>query len=223
VTGAGGYGVTMRAGNGVLDSQWQELYAQVEATRRRSRVLAARHQAARRTTALLLRRIHAARARAEQVGELWLAAHPGGDRLRYSAAARMQARLESMPVIEQAKGIIMAQYGWPEDQAFDALRRVSQRHNIKVRDLAAQIVARTAGSAPARPRARPARANGAAGEEPAYATILAAAKHTSSGLRVPAGDPGRNRLPAHRQRRERAAGQADQQAVAGAGRRRRAG
>jgi AmiR/NasT family two-component response regulator len=31
-----------------------------------------------------------------------------------------------MPVIEQAKGIIMAQCGLPEDQAFDALRRASQ-------------------------------------------------------------------------------------------------
>jgi AmiR/NasT family two-component response regulator len=31
--------------------------------------------------------------------------------------------MASMPVIEQAKGILMAQYGWPEEQAFDALRR----------------------------------------------------------------------------------------------------
>ena len=223
MTGAGGYGVSVRAGNGIMDSQGQELYAQVEATRRRSRVLAARHRAARRTTAQLVQRIQAARARAEHVGELWLAAHLDGDRLRYSAAARLQARLESMPVIEQAKGIIMAQCGWPEDQAFDALRRVSQRYNIKVRYLAARIVAHTAGSAPARSRARPARANGAAGEESAYATIRAAAKHTSSGLRVPAGEAKGNRLPAHRQRRERTAGQAGQQAVAGARRRRAAG
>jgi hypothetical protein len=49
-----------------------------------------------------------------------------------------------MPVIEQAKGIIMAQFGWSQDQAFDALRRLSQRENIKVRDLAAMVVATTA-------------------------------------------------------------------------------
>ena len=55
--------------------------------------------------------------------------------------------MASMPVIEQAKGIIMARYGWSENQAFDALRRASQRENIKVRDLAASIVAQTARSA----------------------------------------------------------------------------
>jgi len=69
--------------------------------------------------------------------------------MQYSAHARLQARLASMPVIEQAKGVIMAQRGWPEDQAFDALRRASQRENVKVRDLAAMIVARTASSEPA--------------------------------------------------------------------------
>jgi dihydrodipicolinate synthase/N-acetylneuraminate lyase len=43
-------------------------------------------------------------------------------------------------VIEQAKGIIMAQNGcWPEE-AFDLLRRASQRANVKVRELAVQIV-----------------------------------------------------------------------------------
>ena len=76
------------------------------------------------------------------------------DRLRYSAHARLQARVSSLPVIEQAKGIIMAQFGWPEDQAFDALRRTSQRENIKVRDLAAKIVATAAQSASAQSHAR---------------------------------------------------------------------
>jgi hypothetical protein len=79
-----------------------------------------------------------------------------------------------MPVIERAKGIIMAQYGWPEDQAFDALRRASQRENIKVRDLAAEIVAKTARSAPAQPQARPAHEDGPASEELAHAGIPAA-------------------------------------------------
>jgi len=45
-----------------------------------------------------------------------------------------------MAVIEQAKGIIMAQNGCRPDEAFDLLRRASQRSNIKVRELAAQIV-----------------------------------------------------------------------------------
>jgi len=152
----------MPAGNGGMDTQLPELYAQAQAARRQSRVLAARHHAAQQAATEILQRIHAARDRAERIGELWLAARPGADRLRYSAYARLQARLASMPVIEQAKGIIMAQCGWPEDQAFDALRRASQRENIKVRDLAAQIVAKTASSASAQRRAGPARTNGSA-------------------------------------------------------------
>jgi ANTAR domain len=61
------------------------------------------------------------------------------------------AKLESMPVIEQAKGIIMARAGLTEGDAFDLLRRASQQQNVPVRDLAAQIVASTAGN----PRPRP--------------------------------------------------------------------
>jgi hypothetical protein len=55
----------------------------------------------------------------------------------------------------------MAQCGWPEDQAFDALRRASQRENIKVRDLAAKIVATTAQSAAAQAHSRGRRQPGA--------------------------------------------------------------
>jgi hypothetical protein len=60
--------------------------------------------------------------------------------------ARLLARLQTMPVIEQAKGIIMAQSSYSEDQAFDLLRRTSQRQNVPVRELAAHIVAKAAGS-----------------------------------------------------------------------------
>jgi len=148
---------SMPAGHGGMDIPPLELYAQARAARRQSRVLAARHRAAEQAAGEILQRIHAARDRAEQIGELWLAARPDTDRLRYSAYARLQARLASMPVIEQAKGIIMAQCGWPEDQAFDALRRASQRANIKVRDLAAQVVAKTVSSASAQRQASPAR------------------------------------------------------------------
>ena len=58
-----------------------------------------------------------------------------------SAYARLQARLGTMPVIEQAKGIIMAQHGCAPEEAFALLRQVSQRANVKVHVLAAQIVA----------------------------------------------------------------------------------
>jgi hypothetical protein len=62
--------------------------------------------------------------------------------LQRSETARLLARLETMPVVEQAKGIIMAQSRCGEAEAFDLLRRASQRSNIPVRDLAAQIVAK---------------------------------------------------------------------------------
>jgi hypothetical protein len=149
----------MAAGTGGTDRQLHELYARAQATRRQSRALVARYRAAQRDTREILQRIHGARDRAERVHEQWLAASTRS--LRYSASARLHARLASMPVIEQAKGIVMAQFGWPEDQAFDALRRASQRANIKVRDLAATIVATTAQPAAARPRSRERRQLGA--------------------------------------------------------------
>jgi GAF domain-containing protein len=42
-------------------------------------------------------------------------------------------------VIEQAKGILMAQHGCDPDEAFDLLRRASQRFNVRVRVLAARL------------------------------------------------------------------------------------
>jgi hypothetical protein len=68
----------------------------------------------------------------------------GRELLQRSGYARLLARLETMPVIEQAKGIIMAQSGCGEAEAFDLLRRASQRSNVAVRDLAARIVAQAA-------------------------------------------------------------------------------
>ena len=54
--------------------------------------------------------------------------------------ARLRARLASLPVIEQAKGIVMVQYQCGPDEAFEVLRRASQRANIKVSLLAALLV-----------------------------------------------------------------------------------
>jgi len=77
----------------------------------------------------------------------------GRELLQRSEYARLLARLETMPVVEQAKGIIMAQSRCGETEAFDILRRASQRSNIPVRTLAAQIVAKAAKAA--RPASRP--------------------------------------------------------------------
>jgi len=120
-----------------------------------SEVLAGKLQAARQEARGNWQLIQDACGRAEQIRADRVAARTDPDRIRYSAYARLQERLASMPVIEQAKGILMAQYGWPEDQAFDALRRASQRDNIKVRGLAAMLVAGAARQAPARPRPGP--------------------------------------------------------------------
>ena len=68
------------------------------------------------------------------------------EKLRDSAYARLLAKQETMAVIEQAKGIVMAQHRCGPEEAFDLLRRASQRTNTKVRELAAQIVEHVASS-----------------------------------------------------------------------------
>jgi AmiR/NasT family two-component response regulator len=50
-----------------------------------------------------------------------------------------------MPVVEQAKGVIMANSGCGPDQAFEMLRSAAQLSNIKVCDLAGMIVRNAAG------------------------------------------------------------------------------
>lgn len=50
--------------------------------------------------------------------------------------------MESRAVIEQAKGILMSTQRCSPDEAFDLLRRASQRENRKLRDLATEIVRR---------------------------------------------------------------------------------
>jgi GAF domain-containing protein len=58
-------------------------------------------------------------------------------------ARNMRMAMESRAVIEQAKGVLMAQRHVDADQAFDLLRDASQRYNRKLRDIAAGIVAST--------------------------------------------------------------------------------
>jgi ANTAR domain len=121
----------------------RELYTQASEARMQARALAQRLRVTQRKTRESWQLIQSAWDRAEQVRTAWLAGRGTSERLRHSAYARLQAQLDSMPVIEQAKGIIMARYGWGEAEAFDALRRASQRSNIRVRELAAAIVAGT--------------------------------------------------------------------------------
>ena len=60
---------------------------------------------------------------------------------RMSEQARnMRLAMESRSVIEQAKGVLMAQRHLTAEQAFEVLREASQRYNRKLRDIALGIV-----------------------------------------------------------------------------------
>jgi hypothetical protein len=99
-----------------------------------------RFQATLQETRTLRQNAHETIARARAARERARRARSHREVLRESAFARLYARQETMPVIEQAKGIVMAQHRCGPEDAFDLLRRASQRANVKVRELAAQIV-----------------------------------------------------------------------------------
>ena len=62
----------------------------------------------------------------------------------------LQEAMRSRATIEQAKGIFIAQSGVGPDEAFDLLRRASQRENRKLRDVAEDTVRQhTRGTPPA--------------------------------------------------------------------------
>jgi GAF domain-containing protein len=55
---------------------------------------------------------------------------------------QLRVALESRQVIGEAKGILMEREGCTRDEAFDILRRASQRQNRKLRELAEELVLR---------------------------------------------------------------------------------
>lgn len=55
-------------------------------------------------------------------------------------AEQLQQAMASRAVIEQAKGILMAQTGCSAEDAFTRLRDASQRENVKLRDVAQRVV-----------------------------------------------------------------------------------
>jgi GAF domain-containing protein len=61
---------------------------------------------------------------------------------------QLEAALVSRTVIDQALGIIMGQQRCTAHEAFDILRAHSQNNNIKLRDVAAQLVAHTSDGRP---------------------------------------------------------------------------
>jgi GAF domain-containing protein len=58
----------------------------------------------------------------------------------YTLTEHLREALESRDVIGQAKGILMARHALTPDAAFEALRQASQHRNIKLRDIAEQVV-----------------------------------------------------------------------------------
>jgi GAF domain-containing protein len=60
-------------------------------------------------------------------------------------ARNMRLAMDSRAVIEQAKGVLMAQRQVDADVAFEILREASQRYNRKLRDIAEGIVDRAQG------------------------------------------------------------------------------
>lgn len=55
--------------------------------------------------------------------------------------AELQLKLESLPVIEQAKGMLMARYSLDADRAFTLLVRWSQHNNRKLRTVSEGLIA----------------------------------------------------------------------------------
>jgi GAF domain-containing protein len=85
-----------------------------------------------------------------------LAAHAAVALAASNESRQLQEALETRTVIATAKGILMAREAIDEDEAFEVLRRASQRLNVKLRVVAADIVDRAnddPGAEPADPGA----------------------------------------------------------------------
>jgi ANTAR domain len=126
---------------GDLGDRLGAMRSQAAAAQERARELQQRMQAVQAEVATLMQAMASARETCRKQGSHAARWEP----LARPAYARMAARLQTMPVIEQAKGVIMAQSRCGEAEAFEILRRASQQSNVPVRELAAQIVAKAAG------------------------------------------------------------------------------
>ncbi|MFC7841692.1 ANTAR domain-containing protein [Streptomyces sp. NPDC057382] len=75
------------------------------------------------------------------------------ERLRVLQAEVEQLRraIASRPVIDQARGILMATHGCTSDEAWHVLREASQLSNTKLRDVAAAVTASADGDGPPPP------------------------------------------------------------------------
>jgi len=67
---------------------------------------------------------------------------------RTEMSEHLQTALASRAVIDQALGIIMGQNRCTADKAFEVLRTASQNRNVKLRDIAAEMVTAVGGQPP---------------------------------------------------------------------------
>src|SRR5262245_52412480 len=105
--GTNDYRGDMPADNASTAGQLPSLYAQAAAAREQSQLLVGQLRATERKAQENWQLIQNSWDRTEMIQADRRAARTAPDGLRYSAYARLQARLASLPVIEQAKGIIM--------------------------------------------------------------------------------------------------------------------
>lgn len=72
----------------------------------------------------------------------------------------LQRALETRNLIGQSQGILMERFGLSASRAFEVLRRVSQHQNIKLRDVATQLVTTRETPGPGGPAAHSAQSSG---------------------------------------------------------------
>jgi AmiR/NasT family two-component response regulator len=58
----------------------------------------------------------------------------------------LRTAMRSRHLIGIAQGMLMERHGLSQDAAFEVLRRYSQIHNVKLRDVAAEVAAQTPSS-----------------------------------------------------------------------------
>ena len=80
--------------------------------------------------------------------------HELGERMTAVMAVNEQlsSSMESRGLIDQAIGVIMAIRRCTQEEALAILRKASQDQNVKLRDIAATIVAGVSGEPPGQPR-----------------------------------------------------------------------
>lgn len=70
-------------------------------------------------------------------------------------AADLEAALRSRTVIDQAIGVVVGQQRRTPEKVFDILRTASQRRNIRLRELCAELIAGITGETPSEGRIQP--------------------------------------------------------------------